>query len=144
MEHGSKRPDVPKVAHATVRAAVGEAGRRLPGMPLIAGGKSFGGRMTSRSNRSNRCRGCAGLRSSVFHFTPPASRHGSVGLTCSMCEFPCCSCRAHGTRWQCSTTLRRSARRSARARRCGSLPTPIIHFMCRPAAVAVTRTCAPR
>ena len=49
MEKGSKRPDAPKVAHAAVRAAVAEAGRRLPSLPLIAGGKSFGGRMTSQA-----------------------------------------------------------------------------------------------
>src|SRR6185437_16075798 len=45
MEAGGKRPDSPKLAQATVRAAVAEAARRLPGLPLIAGGKSFGGRM---------------------------------------------------------------------------------------------------
>jgi predicted alpha/beta-hydrolase family hydrolase len=49
MEQGSKRPDSPQVAHATVRAAVAEAARRLPGLPLFAGGKSFGGRMTSQA-----------------------------------------------------------------------------------------------
>jgi predicted alpha/beta-hydrolase family hydrolase len=49
MEQRSKRPDVPSVAHATVRAACVEAARRLPGLPLIAGGKSFGGRMTSQA-----------------------------------------------------------------------------------------------
>src|SRR5689334_4660657 len=49
MEKGSKRPDVPRVAHAAVRAAVGEAARRWPGLPLYAGGKSFGGRMTSQA-----------------------------------------------------------------------------------------------
>ena len=46
MERGSRRPDVPRVAHATVRAAVDEAARQLPGLPMWAGGKSFGGRMT--------------------------------------------------------------------------------------------------
>ena len=49
MEKGSKRPDVPRVAHAAVRAAVDEAARRWPGLPLYAGGKSFGGRMTSQA-----------------------------------------------------------------------------------------------
>src|SRR5215216_645468 len=49
MEKGSKRPDAPKVAHAAVRAAVAEAGRRFPSLPLIAGGRSFGGRMTSQA-----------------------------------------------------------------------------------------------
>lgn len=49
MERRSKRPDPPKVAHATVRAVVEEAPRLLPGVPLFAGGKSFGGRMASRA-----------------------------------------------------------------------------------------------
>ena len=49
MEKGSKRPDAPAVAHAAVRAAVKEAARCCPGLPLIAGGKSFGGRMTSQA-----------------------------------------------------------------------------------------------
>jgi uncharacterized protein len=49
MERGSKRPDAPAAAHAAVRAAVAEAARRLPGLPLIAGGKSFGGRMSSQA-----------------------------------------------------------------------------------------------
>jgi uncharacterized protein len=49
MEQGSRRPDPPKVAHAAVRAAVQEAAKRLPGVPLFAGGKSFGGRMTSQA-----------------------------------------------------------------------------------------------
>ena len=49
VENGSKRPDAPPLAHATVRAAVAEASRRLPAVPLIAGGKSFGGRMTSQA-----------------------------------------------------------------------------------------------
>src|ERR1700754_1829104 len=45
MEHGSKRPDRPALAHATVRAASEAAAQRLPNLPLFAGGKSFGGRM---------------------------------------------------------------------------------------------------
>jgi uncharacterized protein len=49
MENRSRRPDTPKVAHATVRAAVGEAARLVPGVALSAGGKSFGGRMTSQA-----------------------------------------------------------------------------------------------
>jgi predicted alpha/beta-hydrolase family hydrolase len=49
MEKGSRRPDPPAVAHAAVRGAVAEAGRACPGLPLIAGGKSFGGRMTSQA-----------------------------------------------------------------------------------------------
>jgi hypothetical protein len=49
MERGSKRPDSPAVAHAAVRAAAADAARLCPGLPLIAGGKSFGGRMTSQA-----------------------------------------------------------------------------------------------
>src|SRR6201987_6049137 len=49
MEKAGRRPDPPAIAHATVRAAVTEAGRHCPGLPLIAGGKSFGGRMTSQA-----------------------------------------------------------------------------------------------
>jgi len=49
MERGSKRPDPPQLAQAAVRAAVGEAQRLVPGLPLFAGGKSFGGRMTSQA-----------------------------------------------------------------------------------------------
>ena len=49
MEQGGKRPDSPPLAHATVRAAVAEANRMLPSVPLFAGGRSFGGRMTSQA-----------------------------------------------------------------------------------------------
>src|SRR5262245_56852631 len=48
-ERGSKRPDAPPVAHKVVRAAVAEAVRRAGGLPLFAGGRSFGGRMTSQA-----------------------------------------------------------------------------------------------
>jgi predicted alpha/beta-hydrolase family hydrolase len=61
MEKGSKRPDLPAVAHATVRAAVAEAARACPGLPLIAGGKSFGGRMTSQAQAKTPLAGVAGL-----------------------------------------------------------------------------------
>jgi hypothetical protein len=61
MEHGSKRPDPPKVAHAAVRAAVAEAARRLPKLPLFAGGKSFGGRMTSQAQAAAPLAGVRGL-----------------------------------------------------------------------------------
>lgn len=49
MERGSKRPDAPALAHAAVRAAVAEATHLAPNLPLFAGGKSFGGRMTSQA-----------------------------------------------------------------------------------------------
>jgi predicted alpha/beta-hydrolase family hydrolase len=49
MEAGSKRPDRPAVAHAAIRAAVRNAAKLAPALPLFAGGKSFGGRMTSQA-----------------------------------------------------------------------------------------------
>jgi len=70
MERGSKRPDPPKLAHATVRAAVVEAGRRLPDLPLIAGGKSFGGRMTSQAQALEPLPGVRGLAFLGFPLHP--------------------------------------------------------------------------
>jgi len=61
MEQGSKRPDSPKVAHAAVRAAVVEAAKLVPGLPLFAGGKSFGGRMTSQAQAGSPLPGVRGL-----------------------------------------------------------------------------------
>jgi predicted alpha/beta-hydrolase family hydrolase len=49
MERGSKRTDPPSICHATVRAAVGVAAEKIPDVPLFAGGRSFGGRMTSQA-----------------------------------------------------------------------------------------------
>lgn len=61
MENKSKRPDPPKLAQATVRAAVAEAKRLMPGLPLFAGGKSFGGRMTSGAQATDPLRDVVGL-----------------------------------------------------------------------------------
>jgi len=61
MEQGSKRPDAPKLAHATVRSAVLEASRLVPGLALFAGGKSFGGRMTSQAQAASPLPGVRGL-----------------------------------------------------------------------------------
>jgi uncharacterized protein len=71
MEKGSKRPDPPQLAHATVRAAVAAAARALPGMPLIAGGKSFGGRMTSQAQAVAPLPGVHGLAFLGFPLHPP-------------------------------------------------------------------------
>ena len=61
MERGSRRPDPPTMAHAAVRAAVAEAMRRMPDTPLFAGGKSFGGRMTSQAQAEAPLGGVRGL-----------------------------------------------------------------------------------
>jgi predicted alpha/beta-hydrolase family hydrolase len=70
MERGSKRPDQPQLAHKTVRAAVVEAAKRLPKLPLIAGGKSFGGRMTSQAQAAAPLPGVAGLAFTGFPLHP--------------------------------------------------------------------------
>ncbi len=70
MERGSKRPDPPKLAHAAVRAAVAEAAKRLPKLPLIAGGKSFGGRMTSQAQAASPLPGVRGLAFVGFPLHP--------------------------------------------------------------------------
>ena len=70
MEKRSKRPDSPKVAQATVRAAVAEAAQRLPGLVLVAGGKSFGGRMTSQAQAASPLPGVRGLAFVGFPLHP--------------------------------------------------------------------------
>ena len=61
MEQGSKRPDSPAVAHQAVRAAVAQARHRFPGIALFAGGKSFGGRMTSQAQAEDPLPGVKGI-----------------------------------------------------------------------------------
>jgi hypothetical protein len=76
MEAGSRRPDRTEVAHRAVRAAVDAAGRLAPDLPLFAGGRSFGGRMTSQAQASSPLPGVRGL---VFPAFPlhPAGRPGT-------------------------------------------------------------------
>lgn len=61
MEKKQGRPDQPAVAHAAIRAAVKEAARLCPGLKLVAGGKSFGGRMTSQAQSKTPLPGVRGL-----------------------------------------------------------------------------------
>ena len=70
MEQGSKRPDGPALAHATVRAAAAKAGELARGLPLIAGGKSFGGRMTSQAQAAAPLDGVRGLAFLGFPLHP--------------------------------------------------------------------------
>src|SRR5213596_3157601 len=71
MERRASRPDPPAVAAATVRAAVEEAARVAPGLPLVAGGKSFGGRMTSTAQAEDPLPGVRGLVFLGFPLHPP-------------------------------------------------------------------------
>jgi uncharacterized protein len=70
MERGSKRTDPPKVCHATVRAAVSTAAQLLPEIPLVAGGRSFGGRMTSQAQAEAPLPGVRGLAFLGFPLHP--------------------------------------------------------------------------
>jgi predicted alpha/beta-hydrolase family hydrolase len=70
MEKASRRPDPPAIAHAAVRAAAAEAARHYPGLPLIAGGKSFGGRMTSQAQAKAPLAGVRGLAFFGFPLHP--------------------------------------------------------------------------
>ncbi len=71
MEAQRRPPDPPNVAAAAVRAAVLEASHRLGGLPLVAGGKSFGGRMTSTAAAESPLEGVRGLAFLGFPLHPP-------------------------------------------------------------------------
>jgi predicted alpha/beta-hydrolase family hydrolase len=71
MEAKGRRPDPPAVATARVREAVAEASRLAPGVPLLAGGKSFGGRMTSTAQAEAPLEGVRGLVFLGFPLHPP-------------------------------------------------------------------------
>jgi predicted alpha/beta-hydrolase family hydrolase len=70
MEKGSRRPDPPRTAHAAVRAAAAEAVRLAPDLPLFAGGRSFGGRMTSQAQAEEPLPGVRGLAFLGFPLHP--------------------------------------------------------------------------
>ena len=97
MEQGSKRPDRPALAHRTVRAAVAVAASIDASLPLIAGGRSFGGRMTSQAQAASPLPQTIGLAFFGFPLHPPPlpARNTSPASTCR-----CCSCRGPGTRWR--------------------------------------------
>lgn len=96
MERGSKRPDSPAVARAAVRGAVAEAARRLPGVPLFAGGKSFGGRMSSQAQAEVPL---AGVRGLIFVGFPlrPAGKPSTERAT-HLAEVRCPMLFLQGTR----------------------------------------------
>lgn len=86
-EAGARRPDPPAMLHATVRAAVAAAAELAPDLPLIAGGKSMGGRMTSGAAAREPLAGVAGLVFLGFPLHPPkrpseerAEHLGGVGV----------------------------------------------------------------
>lgn len=76
MAAGKSRVDSPPVATAAVRKAVAEAAERFPNVPLVAGGKSFGGRMTSQAQAETPMPGVVGLAFLGFPLHPP----GKAGI----------------------------------------------------------------
>jgi predicted alpha/beta-hydrolase family hydrolase len=71
MEERKRRPDPPVVAEERVRSAVTEVARVAPGLPLLAGGKSFGGRMTSGAQAKHPLPDVRGLVFFGFPLHPP-------------------------------------------------------------------------
>ncbi len=88
MEHGSKRVDPPPIAHAAVRSAVAEAARRAGGAPLFAGGKSFGGRMTSQAQALAPLDGVRGLIFFAFPLHPAGKPSGARAAHLSAVTIP--------------------------------------------------------
>jgi predicted alpha/beta-hydrolase family hydrolase len=80
MEAGRARPDTPKTATATVRDAVAFAATLAPGLPLFAGGKSFGGRMTSTAEAEAHLDGVRGLFFLGFPLHPPGKPSDERGV----------------------------------------------------------------
>jgi len=74
MEAGGGRPDPPSVLEATVRGAMDAAREGLSGLPLVAGGKSLGGRMTSNAQARRPLPGVAGLVFLGFPLHPAKQR----------------------------------------------------------------------
>jgi uncharacterized protein len=96
MERQSKRPDPPAMAQAAVRAAVETAGRLLPKVPLIAGGKSFGGRMTSQAQARQPLAGVRGL--GFFGFPLHAAGQPSVERAAHLADIEIPTLFLQGTR----------------------------------------------
>jgi hypothetical protein len=88
MERGGRRPDPPALAQATVRSAVAKALERAPGVPLIAGGKSFGGRMTSQAQADSPLPGVKGLVFLGFPLHPAGKPSDQRGQHLSGVQVP--------------------------------------------------------
>ena len=88
MERGAKRPDPPALCHATVRAAIAAARKLAPSLPLIAGGKSFGGRMTSQAQASSPLEEVRGLVFLGFPLHPPGQPADTRGEHLMQVQIP--------------------------------------------------------
>jgi predicted alpha/beta-hydrolase family hydrolase len=88
MSRGSRRPDPPPLCHAAVRAAVRCARRIAPSLPLLAGGKSFGGRMTSQAQAGSPLPGVRGLVFLGFPLHPPKEPSSTRAAHLARIEIP--------------------------------------------------------
>ena len=88
MDRGSRRPDTPKVAQAAVREAVALAAKALPKLALFAGGKSFGGRMTSQAQAAGALAGVRGLVFLGFPLHAPGNPSDERGAHLSEVKVP--------------------------------------------------------
>jgi hypothetical protein len=88
MEKGGRRPDPPSLAQATVRTAVAEASKRMPSLPMFAGGKSFGGRMTSQAQAASALPDVAGLAFLGFPLHPAGKPSPARGEHLSNVQVP--------------------------------------------------------
>jgi uncharacterized protein len=88
MERRARRPDPPVLCHATVRAAVAECARLVPTLPLIAGGRSFGGRMTSQAQAEEPLPGVRGLAFLGFPLHPAGRPSDSRAEHLSRVQIP--------------------------------------------------------
>ena len=104
MKAGKSRPDSPAVAEAAVREAVREAAKKAPGARLLAGGKSFGGRMTSQAQAGEPLPGVRGLVFFGFPLHPPGRPGVERAEHLSAIEIPMLFLQ--GTRDEFATNLR--------------------------------------
>jgi uncharacterized protein len=88
MERRARRPDPPALCHATVRAAVAECARRVPALPLFAGGRSFGGRMSSQAQAQEPLAGVRGLAFLGFPLHPAGRPSDSRAEHLSRVDIP--------------------------------------------------------
>jgi len=129
MERGSKRPDPPPVAHAAVRAAVAQAAALLPGLPLLAGGKSFGARMSSQAQAAAPLPGVRALVFVGFPLHPAGKPSDERAKHLFNVDVPMLFLSARATRSRIFHCSNLSLRSSARTRRSRHFPTPIIRSM---------------
>lgn len=98
MEQGKKRTDAPALAHATVRAAVDCASAHFGGLRLFAGGKSFGGRMTSQAQALEPLPGVEGLIFLGFPLHPSGTPAAAEARAAHLSDVDVPMLFAHGPR----------------------------------------------